>query len=891
MITPGTSLGPYEVIASIGAGGMGEVYRARDSRLARDVALKTLPERVATDPERLARFEREARVLAGLNHTNIAALYGIEGSAADGTGPVLVMEFVDGPTLSDRIAQGAMPLDEALPIAREIAAGLEAAHAHGIVHRDLKPANIKLRPDGTVKILDFGLAKAIAAPGSAGDAPELAHSPTITSPAMTQAGMILGTAAYMAPEQARGRPVDKRADIWAFGCVLYEMLTGRRPFGGDDLTLTLAAIVKDAPDVSAVPASARRLIAKCLEKDPRQRLRDIGDAFELIDDARAAPREATPPARATWLPWSVAAAAMLVAAAVAARSWFAVPVSDAVVRFEVEWPRQTQGTGSVGYNFFEVSPDGRYFAIASDGVLWVRGVDQVRPVRIDHTDGAVYSFWSPDSQSIGFFADGELKRVDRTGGQVQRICAAGAARGGAWNTDGTIIFAADEGIPGLSRVSASGGAVTTATTIAKPRTSSAHRYPHFLPDEQRFLFLYLDGSPDVGGVYVGSLDGAPAVRVLAGAWRAVFVPNDSGGAGHLVVVQDTALMAIPFDPRILRVSGAPISVADRVSAAQNTGLGRFSVSPGGVLAHGELSKPASEFAWFDRQGNRLSREAPANPGNVESIEFDRDERRAALVIIEQSGQQNNIWLSLEPGMPASKFTLGGPPGWFSPRWSPDGLTIAYTTNSTIGLPLYELRCKTVESPHREEVLLNGDEPIWVWDVFPDASALLFALGRDLWRLPLAAPRTPVRLTQSVVDERWPQVSPNGRWIAYATAEQGTDQVFVQSVSSMSERWLITPAGGTMPRWSRDGEALYYRAPDSRLRRVTVRGAAPVDRSAVFEHRQVETLALSVPSSSNFALTHTYYPSADGLSFLVLKSAEGRWPPMTVVLNWQAGLRR
>jgi hypothetical protein len=424
------------------------------------------------------RFEREAKTLATLNHPNIAQIHGLEQT---GLTRGLVMELVDGPTLADRIAQGSVPLDEALGIAREIA----AAHGQGIVHRDLKPANVKLALDGAVKVLDFGLAKAIqTADGSRHASDGMSYSPTITSPAVTQAGVILGTAAYMSPEQARGRTVDKRADIWAFGCLLYEMLTGTRAFAGDNLTDTLASIVNDQPNLDRAPANVRRLLVRCLEKDPRKRLRDIGDAFDLVDEPRAPIDRPGGSAGRASIPWAIAGLAVASLAALIVFRSLATPAPAPVVKFQVAWP------GKVGAElprFFEISPDGRYFAIAADGLLWVRGLDDLEATRLEHTEGATYPFWSPDSSFIGFLAGGKLKKMSRSGGQVQPICDVQIpGRGAAWSPNGTIVFSG-HGEGGIARVSDAGG---VATQVTKPRDENdLHRYPHFLPDGERFLFL------------------------------------------------------------------------------------------------------------------------------------------------------------------------------------------------------------------------------------------------------------------------------------------------------------------------------------------------------------------------------------------------------------------
>ena len=533
----GTRLGPYEILSAIGAGGMGEVYRARDTKLDRDVALKILPESFAADPDRLARFEREAKVLASLNHANIAHVYDAGQHELSGAGApasrvaFLTMELVDGEDLSARIARGAIPLDEALPIAREIVAALDAAHAAGIVHRDLKPANIKLTRDGQVKVLDFGLAKAMA-PGSedpalqGSDSP--ANSPTLTARA-TQMGMIIGTAAYMSPEQARGRAVDRRADIWAFGCVLYEMLTGRRLFVGEDLTEILASVVKEQPDLSAAPHEMQRLLRRCLEKDPKKRLRDIGDVWDLMDD-RPAHTPASQPARrpASTLAWGVAAAGLVLATAFALLHFLETPAARPMTQFQLAWP--VGASASVGGGmFFAMSPDGRHVAIVDDNILWVRSLDAIEPTKLDRTESATYPFWSPDGESIAFFASGQLKRIARTGGPVQNVTAATDGRGGTWSRNGTIVFADALGREGLKRVPDVGGTATPVTKVATAGTSDGHRYPQFLPDGEHFLFLHLTATADVGGVYVGALDGSAPVKVLAGQDSALFAADATGG--------------------------------------------------------------------------------------------------------------------------------------------------------------------------------------------------------------------------------------------------------------------------------------------------------------------------------------------------------------------------
>ena len=523
-LAPGARRGPYEITAKIGAGGMGEVYRARDTKLDRDVALKILPDAFASDPERLARFEREAKTLAALNHPHIAHIHGLEES--DGV-RALVLEFVDGPTLADRIAQGPIPINEALTIARQIAEALEAAHEQGIIHRDLKPANIKVRTDGTVKVLDFGLAKALD-PTSAGTA-DVTASPTITAPAlMTGVGVILGTAAYMSPEQARGQAVDRRTDIWAFGCVLFEMITGRRVFPGATISDTIAAVLERSPDWTALPPATpppvRHVLARCLEKDPKQRWRDIGDVRIELDDAEAwrpqtdsaSPKTSRAGERAAW--------ALLVAltAAVAA---VVTPVSrkapaPAEIRFNLLFPRGVPAD----FAQLAISPDGQQIVVApSFGVqqptpLWLRPLASTSGRLLTGTEGASFPFWSPDGRSIGFFADQKLKRLDVHSEAIQILADAPVARGGAWQADGTILFAPDAAGP-LFRVPATGGQPTVATQLETGQTD--HRAPFILPDGKHFLY-YARGTPQVRGVHVARLDGTEMKRLLDADGAAVY---------------------------------------------------------------------------------------------------------------------------------------------------------------------------------------------------------------------------------------------------------------------------------------------------------------------------------------------------------------------------------
>ncbi len=652
-LNAGTRLGTYEITALLGAGGMGEVYRARDARLNRDVAIKVLPDALADDPDRLARFQREAHVLASLNHPNIGAIYGLEES---GTARALVLELVDGPTLADRIAEGPLPLDETLSVARQVADALEAAHDQGILHRDLKPANIKLTKDGRVKVLDFGLAKALEpVTGSVRLQPDLTASPTITSPAMTLGGVILGTAAYMSPEQAKGKPVDKRSDVWAFGCVLYEMLTSRRPFAGEDVTDTIVAVLSKEPDWTALPSSTpealTRLLRRTIEKDRKRRLSDIADARLEIDEAgRPVPLIAAPVrpvAERRGLERAFWAVAVLIAAVTGAAmiSMWRENAGALTFQFEI-FPAANStivaGLPEEGGLPLAVSPDGTrvvFVATTADGtnVLWLRPLDALTAQPMQGTEGASSPFWSPDSRWIAFFADRKLKKISASGGPPTPLCDAPGNRNGTWGPNGSILFSPTNSAP-IQRVSEEGGIPVPVTVLAENETG--HVRPTFLPDGRHFLYSsYFAGQTADVSIYLASVD-SPARKLLVKGDTA----NVAFASGHVLFVRETTLMAQRFDVERLALDGEPFPIVENVLTALNPGFGVFSASTNGVLVYqaGSGGYRASSLRWVDRSGKEI--EEVSASGNFIDLDLSHDGKFAAVTSLERGQRSPDIWI-------------------------------------------------------------------------------------------------------------------------------------------------------------------------------------------------------------------------------------------------------
>ena len=920
----GKTIGPYEVEAKLGEGGMGEVYRARDSKLGRDVALKVLPAAVAADPDRLARFRREAQVLAALNHPNIAAIYGFEDSGAT---HALVMEFVDGQTLDQiisgpgpqasgpraqasvtkppsgaREASGQKPQtlaskpgpgarglgpDVALPIARQIAEALEYAHEQGIIHRDLKPANIKVRADGTVKVLDFGLAKALTPEGASGVS-DVTNSPTLTARA-TQLGVVLGTAAYMSPEQAKGRPVDRRADIWAFGVVLYEMLTGRRGYEAEDVSDTLAAVLTREVDWQALPpdtpARLRALVRDCLARDPKQRLRDIGEARRVLDqlisgapepEAASAPAVASPPASA-WtraVPWAVAALAVLVAAAASWRALTPPPAApETVMRAKVTVPDLS--------GFVAVARDGKQFAYTVSGAqgfyLALRQLDQFEAKPIPGTEGGGWPLFSPDGAWIVFStttAPVKLKKVPVAGGTPVTLCDGNFQNGAAWGEDDTIVFS---GGKGLMRVPANGGTPQALSTIDAAKGETAHTRPQFLPGGKSLLFTIVSSSPD-----------SPQFAVLdlqKGTYRAIARGGDNGRyvpTGHLTFVRDATLFAVPFDLARLTTTGAEVPIVENISTVGPNGTGDYSVSDSGLLVYFQaLNAAGTLMTWVDRKG--VLQPIPGQAWRKWGTgRLSPDGQHIANSILDPKG--TDIWVMDLARGATTRLTFGG--DYDFPIWTPDAKRVVYGGTKDGKSGLFSVPADGSAPP--ELVLATDTRPVPT-SFSPDGKTLVYSIagqgGGRLMLLPMTPAaggvREPHPLRAGNFSDGQGTVSPDGKWIALTSTETGSPEVYVLPFPDAGAKVRVSTTGGRNARWGRNERELFYWT------------ATP--GNATLLSVAIQTTPTFVPSSPRelfrYTTGTTWDVAPDGEHFLLEQTApEGTGSVYAIVANWFDELR-
>jgi serine/threonine protein kinase/Tol biopolymer transport system component len=858
----GTSIGPYEIVSLLGSGGMGEVYRARDSRLRRDVALKVLPERFALDADRLARFTREARVLASLNHLNIAGLHGIEESNGR---LALVLELVDGETLADRIARGPIPLADGWAIARQIADGLEAAHDAGVIHRDLKPSNIHLRPDGVVKILDFGLAKALD-PAEPADA----ASPTMTAPA-TNLGVVVGTAPYMSPEQAQGRPVDKRTDIWAFGSVLYEILTRKRAFEGTTDSETLAFVMTREPDWSlltdAVPPSVHRLLRRCLERDRKRRLADIADArLELAEGADPVSTNARPvgirPRRAREIvAWSTAGIGLILAVAAAyVRPPREVPGR---LRFTLLVPRKP-----IESSGFALSPDGSRLAYVAlgpsgDDLVWIRPLDKLEPTPLAGTEGAYSPFWSPDGGAIAFFARGKLRRIPVSGGAVQTLCdvlSPAAAPAGAWSPEGVIVFAQSFGP--LQRVSDQGGSAAPVTVVDQSRKEFGHYSPAFLPDGERLIYD-VGASPENSGIYLSSLKSSEKTPILSRRANQFAVMS----TGVLLFIEDGLLKAQRMDfepPRLVRTS---FPVAERVRSV--------SAARDGTIVYSGAGTSLMQLTWFDRSGKRMG--TVGRPGNYLAPALSPDNSTVAVA------RDGDIWLLDNRGSESRLTSDGGSESF--PVWSPDGQNIVYTRAAANAVTGGTLLRRHASGDGEPQILLEEDNIIpYEWSA--DGKFVTYlASGRttlgDLYLLPMLKPPKPESYLATRFHERDNRLSPDGKWMAYDSGEAERFEVWVRTYPFSEKRRLISISGGWQPIWRADGKELFYLGLDQTLMAVDVKTTPDFEAGIPRPLFKLNTFVGTVRNS--------YAPSRDGQQFLVNSLVEDTASSLVVVTNLPASL--
>ncbi len=896
-IAAATRLGPYEIIAPVGAGGMGEVYRARDTRLGRDVAVKVLPSSYADNKERLQRFEQEACAAGALNHPNILSIHDI---GTHNGSPYVVSELLEGETLRERLNGSVLPSRKAIDYAQQIAQGLAAAHEKGIIHRDLKPENLFIVRDGRVKILDFGLAKLTGA------ADVQAQTDIPTRRIDTDPGVVMGTVGYMSPEQLQGKTLDHRSDIFSFGAIFYEMLSGRRAFHGESAAETMSAILKEDPaDLSEtnknVAPALERVVHHCLEKNREARFHSASDlafALEALSGATSISGQTAtaiapvwePPKRRERLVW-IGATALLGLALLAALPFVIAhfrsgpSIENHATRFLVFPPEKTTLIGGGQH----ISPNGLrlvYVATGSDGkrLLWTRPLDSLAAQPLPGTEEGANPFWSPDGRFIGFFGAGsKLKKIELTGGPAQTLADVLGGGGGTWNRDGVIVFARSF-TEGLYRVPAMGGSSVPVTTLDESRKETAHLWPYFLPDGRHFLYLARSAQKENTGIYVGALDSKD---------RKLLINAESGGAyappGFLLFLRERTLMAQGFDANKLQLTGEAFPIAEQVGFNALNGRGFFSVSETGVLTFLSSSTLSTQLAWFDRSGKQLA--LIGAPAADTGLHLSSDEKRLAVSRLDSQAGSADIWLIDLARNNPSRFTFD-PANESSPVWSPDDSRIVFASNRGGVVSIYQ---RLSNGAGNDELLLRFAEPIGPHDWSPDGKFILFGVlspktNVDLWLLPLFGDQKPTPFIQTEFAEVQGEFSPDGRWLAYASNESGAYQVYVQSFPTSGGKWQVSTGGGAQPQWRRDGKELFYLAPDRKLMAVEVNGTGPTFVAGV--PRPLFDVHVSTIFPGAAGAGPYYVVTGDGQRFLVNTIVGDSTPvPLTIVLNWTAGLKR
>ncbi len=874
----GQQIGPHTITALLGAGGMGEVYRARDTKLGRDVAIKVLPARFTADRDRLARFEREARMLATLNHPHIGAIYGFEN---EGSVSALVLELVEGPTLADRLAKGPIPLTEALTIARQIAEALEAAHEKGIIHRDLKPANVKTTPDDSVKVLDFGLGKVVAGAVAA----DLPQSPTLTI-GNTREGLIVGTAAYMSPEQARGMPVDKRTDIWSFGCVLFEMLTGKAPFPGGTISDTIAAILEHEPDWRALPAdtpaSVVRLLQRCLEKNLKRRLRDVGDAQLDLDQQIVVAASSVPVAtgkrsgsgRSHRL---LVAAASVAVAALAVTAWMRWPApaeaGKPVTRLTVSLPGDASLLPSVA-GTIAISPDGTYVAFVTgrltpagtQGMLYLRSLSEAQ-ARLVSSASASLPFFSPDSEWLGFFERGKLVKMPVRGGVPIPLADAPSARGASWADDGSIVFAPASRSQ-LFRIGTSGGPPEALTTLDVERGETSHRFPSMLPGGKGVVYRAEGSSYTNAAIAVTRFDTRQQrILVPTGGYEPKYLPT-----GHLAYLQAGDLTIVPFDLERLEVAGSPRIVAERV---QN-----FAVSTEGSLVYVPLTGQQNRLTWVSLDGRAES--LPLPEGRYAHPRLSPDGQR--LVVTRTDAGERDLWMYDFRLDALSRFTFTGSNSW--PLWSADGSRVFYAANRP--KTTWDVIWKSADGTGNETIFLSRPLSQVPRAVSPDGKLLIHSedgadIPTGLWLVRLPDGGEPRTFARAAGVQWYPAFSPDSRWVAYVSSESGTNEVYVRPADGSAAKWQVSVGGGREPLWSPSGDRLFYRV-DMKMVAVGVDARA----TPTFGKPQV---LFEGPYEHSPIGSRNYDVSRDGQRFVMLAPATEAAAPLNIVTNWFEEVKR
>ena len=871
-LQPATRLGPYEIISAIGAGGMGEVYKARDTRLDRTVAIKVLPEHLSGNLQLRERFEREAKAISSLSHAHICPLYDV--GHQDGI-DFLVMEYLEGETLASRLKKGPLPTEQSLQYAIQITDALDTAHRHGVIHRDLKPGNIMLTKSGT-KLLDFGLAKVRAAEAAAG----MTALPTQTTP-LTGEGTILGTLQYMAPEQLEGQEADARTDLFALGAVLYEMATGRRAFEGKSRASLIAAILeRDPPPISTLqnmaPPVLDHVVRTCLAKEPEARWQTAHDVLVELKWIAEMGSQAGIPGPVVvrrksrqLLPWAFTAVVSLAFLALALVHLREKPAEVHPARFLIPPPDKVTFDVSDSPH---VSPDGQRFVIignSADGrrLLWVRSLDSPVMQPLAGTEEAISPFWSPDSRFVAFFTQDKLKKIDASGGPAQVVSdAPGAVAGGSWNRDGDILFVEDNV---LKRISAEGGEVKPVRELDKSRHETAQAWPKFLPDGRHFLYTSFHDDTGKSGIYVGSLDSKETSLLIPTLSNASYAPP-----GFLIYHRQAVLMAQPFDARKLRVTGEARPIAEQVGLVSGIPVAQSSVSENGVLVYRGAGSGTVQLAWYSRDGKRLG--SIGEPGFYPQVALSPDDKRLAVERV--NSQTSNLWiLELASGI-FSRLTFN-PAGDLNPVWSPDGREVLFSSIRNGHQDLYRKAIGGGE----EEVLYQSGQDKGPYDLSKDGW-LLFSAGTNFYRLRITGERKPVVALQSEFGKDLAAVSRDGRWVAYESLESGRSEVYVASYPTFTDRRQVSNAGGCQPLWRRrDGKELSYLTLDGKLAVVEVKIGATLEAG-------VPRVLFQAPVIVNPNQTE-YCVSGDGKRFIFREPIGATAAPITVVLNWTAGLKR